>query len=77
MLNSLHAGYFFMHLLSSADFLSELTFSKNSSRNTIRVSNSLDPDKNRHSTYIMHHLKSEYDQELPQSHCSADQPISF
>ena len=30
----------------SADF-SEITFSKNSSRNTIRVSNSLDPDLDR------------------------------
>ena len=28
---------------------SKLTFSKNSSRNTIRVSNSLDPDQDRHS----------------------------
>ena len=30
--------------LWSADFLPKLTFSKNSSRNTIRVSYSLDPD---------------------------------
>ena len=36
-----------MLLLSSADFFSKLTFSKNSFRNTIRVSNGLDPDKDR------------------------------
>ena len=39
-------GNFFMLSLSSADF-SKLTFSKNSFRNTIRVSNSLDPDQDR------------------------------
>ena len=33
--------------LSSADFLSKSTFSKTSFRNTIRVSNSLDPDQAR------------------------------
>ena len=38
---TLHDGYF----LSSAVFFSKLTFSKNSFRNTIRVSNSLDPDQ--------------------------------
>ena len=38
-----------MHLLPSADFFQSLTFSKNSFRNTIRVSNSLDPDQDRHS----------------------------
>ena len=32
----------------SADFLKK-TFSKNSFRNTVRVSNSLDPDQDRHS----------------------------
>ena len=37
-----------MLLLLSADF-SKLTFSKNSLRNTFRVSNSLDPDQERHS----------------------------
>ena len=37
-----------MLLLSSADFL-RIIFSKNSFRNTIRVSNSLDPDQDRHS----------------------------
>ena len=31
-------------MLSSADFFSKLTFSKNSFRNTIRVSNGFDPD---------------------------------
>ena len=40
--NSLHTGYFFI-LLLSADFFSKLTFWKNSFRNTIRMSNSLDP----------------------------------
>ena len=34
--------------LSSADFFSKSTFLKNSFRNTIRVSNSLDPDQGRH-----------------------------
>ena len=38
-----------MLLLSPADFFLLLTFSKNSFRNTIRVSNSLDPDRDRHS----------------------------
>ena len=38
-----------MLLMSSADFFSKLTVSKNSFRNTIRVSNGLDPDQNRHS----------------------------
>ena len=38
-----------MLLLSSADFFSNLTFSKNSFRNPIRVSSSLDPDQDRHS----------------------------
>ena len=41
-------GIFFMLLLSSADFFSNLTFSKYSFRNTIRVSNYLDPDQDRH-----------------------------
>ena len=34
--------------LSSADFFSKSTFLKNSFRNAIRVSNSLDPDQARH-----------------------------
>ena len=38
-----------MLLLSSADFFSKSTFSKNSFRNTIRVSNSLDLDQDRRS----------------------------
>ena len=33
-----------MPMLLSADFFSKLTFSKNSFKNTIRVSNALDPD---------------------------------
>ena len=37
-----------MLLLPSADFFSKLTFSKNSFRNMIRVSISLDPDQDRH-----------------------------
>ena len=39
----------FMLLLSSADFLQNELFSKNSFRNTIRVSNSLDTDQDRRS----------------------------
>ena len=35
--------------LSCADFFSNLTFSKDSFRNTIRVSNGLDPDQDRRS----------------------------
>ena len=42
-INSLHAGKIDIFLLSS-DFFSKSTFSKNSFTNTIRVSNSLDPD---------------------------------
>ena len=38
-----------MILLSSVSFFSKLSFSKNSFRNTIRVSNSLDPGQDRHS----------------------------
>ena len=37
-----------MLLLSSTDYFSNLTFSDNSFRNTIRVSNNLDPDQERH-----------------------------
>ena len=47
--NSLHAGYFFMLSLSSADLFSKLTLfsSKYSSRNTIRVPNGFDPYQDR------------------------------
>ena len=38
-----------MLLLLSTDFFLKLTFSKHSFRNTIRVSNGLDPDQDRHS----------------------------
>ena len=38
-----------MLLLSSAEFFSKLPFQKNSFRNTIRVSNGLDRDQERHS----------------------------
>ena len=38
----------FQAFLPSADFFSKSTFSKNSFRNTIRVSNSLDPDQAQH-----------------------------
>ena len=37
------------NFLSSADFSQNLTFSKNSYTNTIRVSNNLDPDQDQHS----------------------------
>ena len=37
-----------MFLLSPVDFFSESIFPKNSFRNTIRVSNSLDPDSDLH-----------------------------
>ena len=40
-----------MLFLSSADFFSNLKFSENSFRNTIRVSNSLDLDQDRLSGY--------------------------
>ena len=37
---------YFVKLLLSADYsFSKITFSKNSFRNTVRVSNSLDPDQ--------------------------------
>ena len=42
MLGSFHA------FLSSADFFSKSTFSKNYFKNNIRVSNSLDPDQAQH-----------------------------
>ena len=48
-LNSLPPGKFFPAVLLSADFFSKSTFSKNSFRNMIRESNSLDPDQARHS----------------------------
>ena len=38
----------FHAFLLSADFVSKSTFSKNSFRYTIRVSNSLDPDQAKH-----------------------------
>ena len=37
-----------MRILSSADFFFKINFLKNPFRNTIRVSNSLDPDQTRH-----------------------------
>ena len=46
---SLHAGYFFMPLMSFANFFSKLTFSKNSFRNTIRVPINLGPDQDKRS----------------------------
>ena len=46
LINSLHACWVIFHdFLSSADFFQKLTFSKNYFRNTIRVPNSLDPDR--------------------------------
>ena len=44
-ISSLHAENFFMLLVVVCRFFSKLTFSKNSFRNTIRVSDSLDPDR--------------------------------
>ena len=38
-----------MRFLSSSEFFSKFTFSKNSFKNTIKVSNDLDPDQDRHS----------------------------
>ena len=40
-------GSFSCFILSSVDFFSKSTFSKKSFRNTIKVSNSLDPDQAR------------------------------
>ena len=40
-------GNFSCLCLSSADIFSKLTFSKNSFRNTTRVSNGFDPDQDR------------------------------
>ena len=36
------------HAFLSSDFFSKLTFSKTAFRNTIRVSNGLDPNQNQH-----------------------------
>ena len=47
-LNVLHScmlGNFFMLLFASADIFSKLTFKKSYFRNTIRVSDDLDPDQ--------------------------------
>ena len=48
-INYLHAGKCFVLLLSSAVFFFTINFLKNSFRNTIRVSNGLDPYQDRHS----------------------------
>ena len=45
----LHARELFMFLFSSADFLQNQVFKNKPPRTTIRVSNSLDPDQDRHS----------------------------
>ena len=45
----LHARELFMFLFSSADFLQNQVFKSKPPRTTIRVSNSLDPDQDRHS----------------------------
>ena len=42
-IKSLYAGILFMLLLLSAKFFSKLTFSKYSFRNTIRLSDGMDP----------------------------------
>ena len=41
------SGLFFMLLLSSVNFFFKINFSKNSLRNTIRISNGLDLDQDR------------------------------
>ena len=48
-LNSLHAGYFFIFFLSSADNFNISFLKIYSFENNIRVSNSFDPDQARHS----------------------------
>ena len=45
----LHARELFMFLFSSADFLQNKVFKNKPPRTIIRVSNSLDPDQDRHS----------------------------
>ena len=52
----LHARELFMFLFSSADFLQNYFFKNKPPRTTIRVSNSLDPDQDRHSVGL--HLGS-------------------
>ena len=52
----LHARELFMFLFSSADFLQNSAFKNKPPRTTIRVSNSLDPDQDRH--FIGLHLGS-------------------
>ena len=52
----LHARELFMFLFSSADFLQNYFFKNKSPKTTIRVSNSLDPDQDRHSVGL--HLGS-------------------
>ena len=52
----LHARELFMFLFSYADFLQNLVFKNKPPRTTIRVSNSLDPDQDRHSVDL--HLGS-------------------
>ena len=48
-LNSLDAGLFFLTLLSSADFFQNYFFHKFFSfRNTVSLSNGLDPDRDQH-----------------------------
>ena len=45
---SLHSRYSCMFLMPSCDFFSNLTFSKKSFSITVKVSNGLDPDQDRH-----------------------------
>ena len=52
----LHARELFMFLFSSADFLQNQVLKIKPPRTTIRVSNSLDPDQDRHSVGL--HLGS-------------------
>ena len=48
ILNSLYAGLFFQFLLSSADFFFSILFFTKSCKNTISMSNGLDPDQDQH-----------------------------
>ena len=66
-----------MFLLSSADFIQNYLISKNCSRNTVRVSNSLDPDQDSH--FVGPDLGPNYLQELSaddKSHRFEIKPLS-
>ena len=54
----LHARELFMFLFSSTDFLQNYVFTNKPPRTTIGVSNSFDPDQDRHSVCL--HLGSNF-----------------